>query len=343
MLKTGYLHLSNKQIFSGNLLNWNDQAISGEVVFNTAMAGYVESLTDPSYSNQILVFTYPLIGNYGVQLKDFESAKIQVRGVIMNQISLHPNHADSSKSLSEWLSTQKIPILYNVDTRALTLHLRSKGVMGGIITNTESKQTFEKLEHEFISVKKPKVYNPKSKKKIFLVDCGVKENIIKSIVEYDVQVIRVPHNYDYTNEDYDGVLLSNGPGDPTAYTETIAITKKAMSSGKSVFGICLGSQIMGLSAGARTYKLRFGHRGQNQPCKVEGWDRCYITSQNHGYALDEKTLPKGWKVLFRNLNDNSIEGIEHASKPFFSVQFHPEAKPGPTDTAWLFERFVKSL
>lgn len=343
MLKTGYLHLSDKQIFPGNLLNWNNQPISGEVVFNTAMAGYVESLTDPSYSNQILVFTYPLIGNYGVQIKDFESAKIQVRGVIMNQISFHPNHADSSKSLAQWLSTQKIPILYNVDTRALTLHLRSKGVMSGIITADNKKQSFDKLEHEFISVTKPKIYNPKSKKKIILVDCGVKENIVKSIVEYDVKVMRVPHNYDYTGEDYDGVLLSNGPGDPTAYLDTIKITKKAMSSGKPIFGICLGSQIMGLSAGAKTYKLRFGHRGQNQPCRVENSERCYVTSQNHGYALDEKTLPKGWKVLFRNINDNSIEGIEHISKPFFSVQFHPEAKPGPTDTAWLFERFVNSL
>lgn len=343
MLKPGYLHLSDKQTFKGNLLNWNKQTITGEVVFNTAMAGYVESLTDPSYSNQILVFTYPLIGNYGVQIKDFESKKIQVKGVVMSQVSLHPNHAESSKSISEWLKSQNIPILYGVDTRALTLHLRSRGVMSGIVTDSPDKQVFKKLSHEFISIDKPKIYNPKSKKKIILVDCGVKENIIKSINEFDVQVVRVPHNYDYTNEPYDGVLLSNGPGDPTAYKDTISIAKKAIKQGKPMFGICLGSQIMGLSAGAKTYKLRFGHRGQNQPCKVEGWDRCYVTSQNHGYALSEKSLPKDWKVLFRNLNDNSIEGIEHKSKPFFSVQFHPEAKPGPTDTAWLFERFVKSL
>ncbi|OGL30884.1 carbamoyl phosphate synthase small subunit [Candidatus Saccharibacteria bacterium RIFCSPHIGHO2_12_FULL_41_12] len=343
MAELGYIHLSDGHIFSGNLLNWNNHFVTGEVVFNTSMAGYVESLTDPSYSNQILVFTYPLIGNYGVQIKDFESSKIQVKGVILSQISLHPSHEDSTVNLRQWLKSQNIPILYNIDTRALTLHLRSKGVMAGLITNSLNKPTVSQPSHKFISAQKPKIYNPKSKKKIILVDCGVKENIIKSIIKYDAQVIQVPHDYDYTNQPYDGVLLSNGPGDPTSYQATIEITKKALKNNKPIFGICLGSQIMGLSSGAKTYKLRFGHRGQNQPCKVENSDRCYVTSQNHGYALDEKTLPKGWRVLFRNLNDNSIEGIEHQTKPFFSVQFHPEAKPGPTDTAWLFERFVKSL
>ena len=176
-----------------------------------------------------------------------------------------------------------------------------------------------------------------------LVDCGAKENIFRELMKLPVRVRRVPANYDYTTETYDAVLLSNGPGDPTNYQPTIDVAKKAIKLGKPIFGICLGSQIMGLAAGAKTYKLPFGHRGHNQPCMELATQRCYITSQNHGYALNEKTLPVGWRVSFRNLNDNSIEGIEHMSKPFFSVQFHPEACPGPTDTAWLFEKFSKSL
>lgn len=343
MPKLGYLHLGDGQIFSGNLINSSNTVIDGEVVFNTAMAGYVESLTDPSYSNQILVFTYPLIGNYGVQPADFESNKIQVKGVVISQLSEHPSHSDSEHSFAEWLKSQNIPILYNVDTRALTIHLRSKGVMKGQISSDKKKPRIKSLPQAFVSVEEPKIYNDKYAKKIILVDCGVKENIIRSLLKYKIQIKQVPYDYDYSQEKYDGILVSNGPGDPENYIPTIQNLKKALKNNKPIFGICLGSQIMGLSAGAKTYKLKFGHRGQNQPCKVETSKRCYITSQNHGYAIDEKSLPKSWKVMFRNLNDDSIEGIEHRAKPFFSVQFHPEAKPGPTDTEWLFERFLSSL
>jgi carbamoyl-phosphate synthase small subunit len=198
-------------------------------------------------------------------------------------------------------------------------------------------------EPNFVSIDRPKSYHQKYSKTIILVDCGVKENILRSLLTYPAHIKRVPRDYDFTRESYDAVLLSNGPGDPTDYIDTIKHTKKALKKSAPVFGICLGSQIMGLAAGASTYKLRFGHRGHNQPCMDTANRRCYITSQNHGYAIDEKSLPKQWKVIFRNLNDNSIEGIEHVEKPFFSVQFHPEACPGPTDTNWLFNKFFTLL
>jgi carbamoyl-phosphate synthase small subunit len=315
----------------------------GEVVFNTGMTGYVESLTDPSYAGQILVFTFPLIGNYGVRLGAGESSEIQASGVVVSEAALKWSHSGSDRSLLEWLHSQNIPILIDADTRAVTKHLRSKGTMIGAIGRSAGKFDGIKLEPRFVSVSKPITFNKTKAKKVILVDCGAKENILRSLIKLPVQVKRVPYDYDYSNESYDGVLLSNGPGDPTDYQATIAIARKALGKSKPVFGICLGSQIMGLAAGAKTYKLKFGHRGHNQPCQEARTSRGFITSQNHGYAIDEKTLPRGWKVSFRNLNDGSVEGIEHSSKPFFSVQFHPEACPGPTDTEWLFDRFYKSL
>ncbi|HUC20418.1 MAG TPA: carbamoyl phosphate synthase small subunit, partial [Candidatus Polarisedimenticolaceae bacterium] len=199
------------------------------------------------------------------------------------------------------------------------------------------------VDHRFVSIDQPTSYNQQHTKKVVLVDCGAKANILRSLLKLPVQVLRVPHDYDYTNEDYDGIVLSNGPGDPTDYQATVAIARGALERGKPVFGICLGTQIMALAAGATTYKLPFGHRGHNQPCIDVDSGRCYITSQNHGYAIDEDSLPRDWQVSFRNLNDRSVEGIRHVSKPFFSVQFHPEACPGPTDTAWLFERFFEAV
>lgn len=337
--KPSRLYLSDGKSYAGFAPDWQEDQYIGEVVFNTGMTGYVESLTDPSYTNQILVFTYPMIGNYGVQLDDAESDKIQVSGVVVSDVAMEGSHSKSAESLLAWLESQNIPIITGVDTRALTKHLRSKGVMLGAISNKPVKAKDLKLELKQVSVDEPVIYNKQHKKKIILVDCGAKENILRSLLELPVQVKRVPAGYDYTQEDYDGVLLSNGPGDPTDYPETIAIARKALARNKPVFGICLGTQIMALAAGAKTYKLLFGHRGHNQPCMDTASNRCYITSQNHGYAIDEKSLPKDWKVSFRNLNDNSVEGIQHRSKPFFSVQFHPEACPGPTDTAWLFKKF----
>jgi carbamoyl-phosphate synthase small subunit len=335
------LDLADGTSFSGIAPQWQTGNYVGEVVFNTGMTGYVESLTDPSYAGQILVFTYPLIGNYGVHAKSAESNKIQVSGVIVSQAALHPSHTGADASLLGWLHAQAIPILIGVDTRALTKHLRINGTMAGSIGIHPAKNM--QLKKQLVSIEKPILYNQKSKTKVILVDCGAKENILRSLRKLPVQIKRVPYNYDYSNEAYDGVLLSNGPGNPTDYQETIKIVQKALRVGKPIFGICLGSQIMGLAVGATTYKLKYGHRGHNQPCLESSTGRGFITSQNHGYAIDEKSLPKGWFASFKNLNDMSVEGIEHRTKPFFSVQFHPEACPGPTDTEWLFERFYKSL
>src|SRR3989344_3708785 len=234
------IDLADGTSFKGVVPDWQTDSYGGEVVFNTGMTGYVESLTDPSYAGQILMFTYPLIGNYGVRLQSAESDKIQVSGVIVGEAAMYWSHSGSDRSLLDWLKSQNIPILMGVDTRLLTMPL---------------------------------------------------------------QVKRVPHNYDYSKEIYDGVLLSNGPGDPTDYHGTIKNTQRALKVGKPIFGICLGSQIMGLAAGAKTYKLKFGHRGHNQPCLETDTNRGYITSQNHGYAIDEKSLPKDWVVSFNNLND----------------------------------------
>jgi carbamoyl-phosphate synthase small subunit len=340
------LRLEDGRLFEGVTPPWQKDFGGGEVVFNTGMTGYVESLTDPSYAGQVLVFTYPLIGNYGVQPDDVESGRLQVSGIVVNQLAARGSHSRSDGPLLAWLRSQDVPILSGVDTRALTKHLRSRGTMAGRIEPVGTKGRI-KLQHEAPrrqgAANLPATYNPRRRKKIILVDCGAKENILRSLVKLPAQILRVPAGYDYTAEDYDGVVLSNGPGDPADYKDVIAITHKALKRGKPVFGICLGSQIMALAAGAKTYKLPYGHRGHNQPCLDEQSGRCYITSQNHGYAIDERTLPKGWLVSFRNLNDRSVEGIRHARKPFFSVQFHPEACPGPTDTAWLFEKFAEAV
>jgi carbamoyl-phosphate synthase small subunit len=342
-LSPGALYLADGTIFPGMIPDWQREAYMGEAVFNTGMTGYTESLTDPSYAAQILIFTYPLIGNYGVDLTSGESSKIHVSGVVVSEAALNWSHDKSDRSLLEWLKSQNIPILIGADTRALTKHMRIKGTMPAAISASPVVAKNIHISSKIISIERPKIYNKTHQKKVILVDCGAKDNILRSLLKLPIQVMRVPYDYDYTTEAYDGVLLSNGPGDPNDYLATIAIARKALKIGKPIFGICLGTQIMGLAAGASTYKLRFGHRGHNQPCLQTGSERSYITSQNHGYAIDETSLPKGWFASFKNLNDQSVEGIQHRTKPFFSVQFHPEACPGPTDTEWLFERFYTSL
>jgi carbamoyl-phosphate synthase small subunit len=341
--KPGRLTLSDGTVFAGSMPDWQTSTYDGEVVFSTGMTGYVEALTDPSFAGQILVFTYPLIGNYGVDLTAAESDRIQVRGVIMSDLAPHWSHAGGQQSLPDWLQSQNIPLLTGVDTRALTKYLRTRGVMAGSISS-EATAPPKAVAIPTISIPEPVVYNAGTgKKKVILVDCGLKENILRSLLALDLEVKRVPYNYDYSGEIYDGVVLSSGPGDPADYTATIAITKKILAQGKPLFGICLGNQIMALAAGGTTYKLKFGHRGHNQPCQEDATKRCVITSQNHGYAIDEKTLPKDWRVSYRNLNDNSVEGIAHKTKPYFSVQFHPEACPGPTDSGNLFKDFGAML
>lgn len=341
--KAGILTLEDGTTWPGVMPDWQDSEWHGEVVFNTGMTGYVESLTDPSYSGQILVFTYPLIGNYGVNERDGESPRVRVRGVVVNEAISEWSHNDADKSLLEWLKEANVPVLSGVDTRALTKHLRTRGVMQGAIA--EKKADHKNLEAEecFAETEETVVYNPNEKKTVVLVDCGAKDNIARSLARFPIRIKRVPHTYDFTAETYDGVFLSNGPGDPEMYKQAIASVKKVLAGSKPVFGICLGSQLIALAAGGTTYKLKFGHRGHNQPCQDADDEHCYITSQNHGYAVDAASLPPDWRVWFTNLNDGSVEGIKHAKKPFSAVQFHPEACPGPTDTQWLFERFIKQL
>jgi len=330
------------------------KSASGEVVFNTGMVGYPESLTDASYYGQILVLTYPLIGNYGVPgyekedniLKYFESDKIQVKGLIITDYSDNYSHWNAKKSLSEWLKEHNIPGMYGVDTRELTKKLRKKGTMLGKVTNDNKKISFEdpnkrNLMNE-VSIKEPIIYK-KGKKRIILVDCGTKNNIIRAFLRRGFTVIRVTWDYDFLNEKADGIIISNGPGDPKKCSKTIKNVKEALSKKTPILGICLGSQILALATGADTYKLKYGHRGHNQPCIETGTKRCYITSQNHGYAVDAETLPEDWREWFYNNNDGTNEGIIHISKPFFGTQFHPEASPGPDDTEFLFDMFVRSI
>lgn len=343
-MKPSSLILADSKVFTGYVPSTQKASLPAEVVFNTGMTGYEQSLTDPSYSGQILVFTYPLIGNYGVGLEEnWESEKIHAAGVVVSEACINWSHEDSTMSLLQLLDFQKVPIITGVDTRALTKHLRKSGTMGGVIDGQVSDVKSFIFETKKVSIKEPIIYNQGKKKTVILVDCGTKNSILKSLLKLPIKVKRVPYDYDYTNEKYDGVVISNGPGDPADYRVTADLAKLAMKNHMPIFGICLGSQLMGMAAGAKTYKLTFGHRGHNQPCISDDGQKCYITSQNHGYALDESTLPKDWKVSFRNLNDNSVEGVEHRTKPFFSVQFHPEANPGPTDTAWLFDKFYELI
>jgi carbamoyl-phosphate synthase small subunit len=351
--KSGKLILEDGSVLTGFSFG-SEKAVNGEVVFNTGMVGYPETLTDPSYRGQILVLTYPLIGNYGVSgieranglLKNFESEKIQVQGLIISDLSENYSHWNAEKSLSEWLRENDIPALYGIDTRMLTKKLREKGTQLGKIIFKNEKIKFEdpnkrNLVSE-VSINKVVEYK-KGKKRVAVIDCGVKNNVIRAFLNRDITVIRYPWDCDFTKDKIDGVLISNGPGDPKKCDATVENVRKAISMNIPILGICLGSQILGLAAGADTYKLKYGHRGQNQPCIEVGTKRCYITSQNHGYVVDSSTLKEDWREWFVNNNDETNEGIVHISKPFFGSQFHPEASPGPDDTEFIFDMFVRSI
>ena len=340
------LILQDKTVFEGTSFG-APVDISGEVVFNTGMTGYVESFTDPSYAGQIVVLTYPLVGNYGVPSKEtWESEKMQIAGLVVSEYSEQYSHHDAKESLAEWLKASGVPAITGVDTRALTKKLREHGVMLGVLTEKGHPMSFfDPNENNLVakvSIKEKKIYG-NGPKKIIAIDCGMKENIVRSLMRYETTVIRVPWNYDFTNDEYDALFISNGPGDPTQCIATIEHIRKAMAANKPILGICLGNQLLALAAGAKTFKLKYGHRGQNQPAIESTSGRCYITSQNHGFAVDTKTLPQGWEEWFKNANDGSNEGIRHKSKPWRSVQFHPEACPGPTDTAWIFDEFIQSI
>ncbi len=348
------LLLEDGSEFDGDSFGYEGNT-NGEVVFNTGMVGYPETLTDPSYRGQILTCTYPLIGNYGVPSKEkannllmnFESGAIHCRGLIVSNYSEEYSHWSAEKSLGEWLKEENIPAVTGIDTRMLTRKLREKGTMPGmIIINEKEEINFEDpdktdLVNE-VSIKEPVEY-PAGKTKIVLVDCGTKNNIIRAFTGRDITVIRVPFDYDFLNIDADGILISNGPGNPKMNKITIENAKRALRNNKPILGICLGSQILALAAGADTYKLKYGHRGLNQPCNEMGTRRSYITSQNHGYAVRSETLPQDWREWFVNDNDGTNEGLLHISKPFFAAQFHPEASPGPDDSEFIFDMFVRAL
>lgn len=348
------LILQDGMVFEGFSFG-SETGAGGEVVFNTGMVGYPETMTDPSYCGQILVLTYPLIGNYGVPagssadelFQNFESDKIQIQGLIVSEHSQEFSHWIAVKSLSTWMKENNVPGIYGIDTRALTKKLRSSGTMLGKIV-VDGKEAVENTDPNLrnlaaeVSVKEPVKYGS-GEKMVVVVDCGVKNNIIRSLVKRGVSVLRVPWNYNFLAVKADGVLISNGPGDPKMCGETIANVRSALAGNIPILGICLGSQILALAAGANTYKLKYGHRGQNQPCVEVGAKKCFITSQNHGFAVDAETLPNDWREWFVNDNDETNEGIIHTTKLFFGVQFHPEGAPGPDDSEFIFDMFIKTL
>ena len=324
--------------------------IGGEVVFNTAMTGYPESLTDPSYAGQILVLTYPLIGNYGVPANDlWESTQIYAEALIVSDYSETFSHWNGKESLGDWLKREQRPAITGIDTRALTRLLRERGVMMGRIEIEGVENTPLNLDYgdinyvETVSCQDIIRYNEGAGKRVVLVDCGVKANIIRCLMKRGVEIIRVPWDYDFNSLDFDGLLISNGPGNPDNCQVTVNHIQRAMQNNKPVFGICMGNQLLAKASGATVYKLKYGHRSHNQPVRMVGTERCFITSQNHGYAVDSTTLNEEWLPLFENMNDGSNEGIRHRYKPWFSVQFHPEAAAGPTDTEFLFDEFIKLL
>uniref|UniRef100_A0A7S2JZ90 ATP-grasp domain-containing protein n=1 Tax=Zooxanthella nutricula TaxID=1333877 RepID=A0A7S2JZ90_9DINO len=384
------LVLSDGSVFQGYSFG-HPASTSGEVVFNTGMVGYPESLTDPSYAGQILVITFPLIGNYGVAaderdelglLRHFESEKIHLKAVVISEYSFVSSHYTANRTLAEWLKQQRIPAIYGVDTRAVTKLIRQHGALLGKV-EVQGSAAADTFEFEDPNLTNLSAQVSRTKKQVFLpppicgsgdgspehasaggehavsakmvsggtvhilaVDCGIKNNIIRYLVNVlRVKLTVVPWDYDFRNEDFDGLFLSNGPGDPTHCETTIECLRAVMArpSPPPIFGICLGNQLLALAAGGKTYKMKFGNRGMNQPCVDLRTKRCYITPQNHGFAVDTGSLPADWMPLMVNANDGSNEGIIHRMRPWFSVQFHPEARGGPTDTAFLFHTFVRNI
>ncbi len=357
-MKNVTLVLDDGTTFHGKSFGY-EHPVAGEVVFNTAMMGYPESLTDPSYAGQLMVLTYPLVGNYGVPpltfrpdgLADFmESEKIHASAIIVADYSEHHSHWNANESLASWLKREKVPGITGIDTRELTKVLREHGVMMGKILFDDEPDNIPEADYEGInfvdrvSCKEMIRYNEGAGKKVVLVDCGVKHNILRCLIDRGVEVIRVPWNYDYTSLTFDGLFLGNGPGNPDMCEEAVAILRRQMSmSRRPICGICMGNQLLAKAGGATIYKLKYGHRSHNQPVREVGTDRCYVTSQNHGYAVDTTTLGSDWRELFVNMNDGSNEGIRHLSNPWFTSQFHPEACSGPVDTEFMFDRFIDTL
>ena len=382
MKKKATLILSDGTEFHGYAFG-AERPVAGEVVFNTAMTGYPESLTDPSYAGQLMVLTYPLVGNYGVPPFSFEkdglptymeSTKIHAEAIIVSDYSEEYSHWNSVESLGDWLKREGVPGITGIDTRALTKKIREHGVMMGKLTIDGAMDNEQLTIDNYgevnyvdrVSCKEIIIYDGTESrsfdvntpideincqlstvncqlKKVVLLDCGVKANIIRCLLRRGVAVIRVPWNYDFNGLDYDGLFLSNGPGDPDTCEAAVQHIRKALEGDRPICGICMGNQLLAKAGGASIYKLKYGHRSHNQPVCMVGTEKCFITSQNHGYAVDGDTLGADWEPLFVNMNDGTNEGIRHKTKPFFSSQFHPEACSGPTDTEFIFDRFVALL
>ena len=404
-MKKATLILSDGSRFCGESFGY-EKSVTGEVVFNTAMSGYPESLTDPSYAGQLMTLTYPLVGNYGVPpftkaangLPHFmESERIHAEAIIVSDYSEVFSHWNAVESLADWLKREQIPGITGIDTRRLTKVLREHGVMMGRIeidgVSDEPIATNEPAYGEInyvdrVSCKAIHLYAGEeaetlalntpteelnaaidrfeaslpaavassadtaprtagSLKRVVLVDCGVKANILRCLIRRGVLVIRVPWNYDFNPLHKDALFISNGPGDPNLCNATVENVKEYMKLGRPIYGICMGNQILSLAAGAKVEKLKYGHRGHNQPVRLmkdgKPTEQCFITSQNHGYAVNNDTIPEDWEPLFINMNDGSNEGIRHKTMPWFSAQFHPEACSGPTDTEFIFGQFFSLL
>ena len=344
--RRGKLVLEDGTVFEGTSFGY-EKPMAGEVVFGTGMVGYPETLTDASFSGQILVMTYPIIGNYGVpEQSAWEDERIHVAGLIVSNYIDIPSHNQSTMTLATWLRREKVPALEIADTRKLTQHIRRHGVMAGKIIFDADIPFYDSDAENLVARVSTKGVSQQGTGDvtIALIDCGAKRNIERSLLARNARVVTVPWDYDLfaptIDFAFDGILISNGPGNPKTVQRTIATIREAMELRVPVFGICLGHQLLALAAGGDTYKLKFGHRSQNQPCVLRDTKRCYITTQNHGFAVG--TLPPDFVPWFVNANDGSNEGIHHIEYPFFSVQFHPEAAPGPVDTEWLFDYFLCS-
>lgn len=352
----GFLFIEDGTLLEGTSFGAQGESI-GEIVFNTSMVGYPEAITDPSYMGQILVFTYPLIGNYGVELEDRESDAPLLRGIVVKEYCKDPSHWGIDYDIDSYLKRFEIVGLSDIDTRALTRKLRTFGTLRGIISSRdfsidEKDTIMNKIQgwhiedFDFVSsscVKEP-VFLGDGKERVVLIDCGVKQGIIRSLLELGLEVVVVPAwstKEEILRFNPTGVVISNGPGDPKRLSYLVETAKGLIDEEVPLFGICLGHQILGLALGGDTYKLKFGHRGANHPVKSRITDRVYITSQNHSYAVDPKGLDEDIMVSFINLNDHTVEGLKSKKRPIMSVQFHPEASPGPLDTKFLFEEFVK--
>ena len=352
----GYLVLEDGTYFEGTGIG-NTGTVEGELVFNTSMTGYQEILTDPSYSGELINFTYPLIGNYGTNNTDWESKKVFTKGILVKELSENPSNHRMKYTLETFLKENGVTGLTGIDTRGVTRHLRYYGTLKAIISNdgTDLENLLKRVKEvkpldgqnqvAEVSTKNPYIL-PGGERRIVVMDYGVKNNTLRRLQENGCTIIVLPATATYEEiigYKPDGLMLSNGPGDPEGVSYTIPEIQKVLEQKIPVFGICMGHQLLAMALGAKTYKLKFGHRGGNHPVKDLLTGKVYITSQNHGYAVDKNTIPDSVEITHINLHDDTVEGIKHKELPFSSVQYHPESAPGPRDSSYFFEDFIKQV